>query len=530
MPQKRDSNGRFAKESQGTNGPINNQATMLAHDYALNALQSRRELIKKLTDPRRDIDDECGYVATEEISPEQYRDMYDREGIASRVVNVLPEETWKTQPTVFEDEDPNNETEFEGAWRSLGNNLQGGGWYKDEQGGPIWEILRRIDRLSGIGHYGVLLLGIDDGSDLEEPIDGVQPDGTFNVQREHKLLFVRAFDQYLAEISSFETDTSSPRFGQPLFYNIYFGDPRTFQHGVGQPTNAKRVHWSRVLHVADNLDSSEVFGIPRMRPVFNRLYDLRKLYGGAAEMYWRGAFFGLSIETHPTLGGDVDLPVDEIKDQMEQYMNGLQRFMAMGGVSVKSLAPQVVDPSPQIDKAIEAICIQKAIPKRVFMGSERGELASSQDADTWNDRLRDRRHIYVTPRLIVPFVNRLIFLRILPEPKEGYSVRWPDLDTASETEQAQVAELRTKSMATYVQGGVDNLMEPMDYLTRELGYTEDEAEQILENAIQRIQDEEQTSLRMADQPQEDEDDNEHLPGNSQSEEDEGASGQGGGQS
>jgi hypothetical protein len=222
-----------------------------------------------------------------------------------------------------------------------------------------------------------------------------------------------------------------------------------------------------------------------MLPIFNRLHDLQKLYSGSAEMYWRGAFPGLSIETHPQLGGDVEIDTEAARNQMEQYMNGLQRYFAIQGVTAKSLAPQVVDPTPQISTQIEAICIRLGIPMRIFMGSERGELASSQDSDTWDNRLRTRQNNYVTPRIIVPFIDRLIWLGILPEPA-GYSVCWPDLAEASANEKATTAQLVTDAMSKYVGGGVDQLIEPQNYLTKILGFTDEEAAEITEATVDHV--------------------------------------------
>src|SRR6185312_3650467 len=158
--------------------------------------------------------------------------------------------------------------------------------------------------------------------------------------------------------------------------------------GIGLPLATVRVHWSRVIHIADNLRNSEIFGVPRMQPVYNRLLDLRKLYGGSAEMYWAGAFPGLSLETNPQLGGDVLIDQSAVRSMMGQYRNGLQRYLQLTGMSAKVLSPTVVDPTQQVDKQIEAICIELTIPVRVFKGSERGELASNQDDSTWNDRVR----------------------------------------------------------------------------------------------------------------------------------------------
>jgi hypothetical protein len=181
-----------------------------------------------------------------------------------------------------------------------------------------------------------------------------------------------------------------------------------------------------------------------------------------------------------------------MKNMMTDYSNGLQRWIALAGMTAKSLAPQVVDPTPQIKTQLEAICIQLGIPMRVFLGSERGELASSQDDDAWNDRLKLRQDTYVTPRIIVPFIDRLILIGCLPEPGEdGYTVLWPDLSSLSDTQRADIATKRTQALAQYASQGIASLMTVQDFLVRVLNFTQDEATAIVE-AVTQEQDEKNT--------------------------------------
>lgn len=449
----------------------NNEAQQIAtalfelNSLVHNATLTRTNLIRRLLDKRRDLDDECGYP--KDITAYQYKLLYDREAIATRVVQVWPKESWRIVPDVYEDEDPNVETPFELAWKQLGDNLRGGSWFKGVAGNPVWEWLKRADELSGIGAFGVLFLGVDDGvDDLTQPL--VRKEGM-------KLLFMRAFDESLVDIGAFEMDRRNPRYGLPVKYSLTLNDPndQLSGSGTGLQLATLEVHWTRCIHLADNLASSETFGVPRMRPVYNRLYDLMKLYGGSAEMYWQGAFPGISFEQLPQ-AADVN-PSDEMREAIEKYMNSLQRYIALEGFTAKSLAPQVVDPSPQIDKQIEAICIQLGIPKRKFMGSEQGELASSQDDSVWNDRVMERENNYITPRIIVPYIDRLITFGILPEP-EQYRVEWADLNSTTEQEKADVGSKQTEAMAKYVGGSVDALIEPVTWLTQVMGWSEDDAQ------------------------------------------------------
>jgi uncharacterized protein len=447
-----------------------------AQEVVGNALTLRQEWMRQLFDPRRNLDDECGYPPTP--GNEEYQRLYEREAIAARVVEVFPKESWQVSPEVYEVEDTDTETAFELAWSELLNGLYGEeNYYQDEEGSPLWEMMRRVDILSGIGTYGVLFLGLDDGLSPEQPVKK----GLAN-----RLLYLRAFPEILAPITQLEIDDKSPRRGMPVMYSLTFNDPRAglTTAPMGQTTTTVNVHWTRVIHIADDLSSSEVYGTQRMRAVFNRLLDLKKLYGGSAEMYWRGAFPGFSFETHPQMGNDVKINQSQFRDMIELWQNGLQRYLTLFGMSAKSLAPQVVDPTPQIIAQIEAICIRLGIPKRIFMGSERGELASTQDDKAWNDRMRERQAKYLTPRLVVPFVNRLISIGVLPKPK-GFSVWWPDLTSQSDLERADVALKLTGAISQYAQSGADTMFPLRCFLTLLLQLTDEEADYVLAEALKQ---------------------------------------------
>jgi hypothetical protein len=497
-----------------------------------NATSSRSELLKTILDPRRNLNDECGYPATQDITAQDYKNMYDREPVANRVVHIMPRECWKVSPDVYEEEDSDTITEFEQAWDDLCKYLRGRSWFKDQEGNPVWEHLRRADELSGIGRFGVLLIGIDDGLQLSEPVASVMkyqemqkfPETTMGTDAQYtmadfssastsvapasdlskeeldsmpvyegeakqrrKVLFLRAFDESLVQVTQWDSNPNSPRYGQPTQYNITLNDPKEQSAGVGHTTTTVTVHWTRVIHIVDNLGSSEIFAAPRMRPVFNPLLDIQKVRGGSAEMYWRGAFPGLSLETHPQLGGDVDVDTDAVRDDIENYSNGLQRALVLMGMSAKTLAPQVSDPTPQINIQVEAICIQIDVPVRIFKGSERGELSSTQDKGAWNEVVACRQNRYVTPRIIVPFIDRLIQMEALPEPVEGYSVQWQDMNTLSKSENADVAVKETQALAAYVSGQVESLVDPMNYLTQVLGWTEEKAEAVLDAVVKHLE-------------------------------------------
>jgi hypothetical protein len=462
----------------------------VTNEMALNEVLFRRQLIQMYNDPRRNIESECGYVQTETLDALTYKKQYERDPIAARVVDIYPKECWQVSPLVKETQgiDEEDQTPFEIALEEVAASIAGTSLYvgQEEEGNALWEYLKRVDKLSGIGHYGVLLIGTDDNAkgDLSQPLE-LNPDGFPTANR--KLLYLRALDESLAKIATLDTDPASPRYCQPTAYDLILTRPVMVPGQLAQSVSQQgtRVHWTRVLHVADNLESSEIYGMPRMRPVFNRLYDLHKLYSGSAEMYWKGAFPGLSFEVQPSLVGKTkplsDPQKRAFKDMLENYWAGLDRALMSGNMQAKTLAPTVVDPSEQIDKQVEALCIYIGCPKRIFMGSERGELSSNQDTRAWYARCKDRQITYLTPRLIVPFIDRLIQIGIVPAPEE-YFVEWPDVSSVTELEQAQILLARTQSYAAYVGGNVESFIAPKDYLVREANFDEDTADEMLGNA------------------------------------------------
>lgn len=448
-------------------------ARTLTVNEILGAMFLSRSALWANLDPKgRDLDKECGYPST--VTIDQLRHLYEREGPATRTVQVLPEETWSVYPLLYESEDE-VQTPFEKAWNDL------------QKTHNIWSYLHRVDELSGIGTFGILLLGINDGKTLDQPVAGLNDRGEKVGNVKYDLLYLRAFDQYLVKIDEFESDPSNPRFGQPKMYSIQFSDPKNGLESSSTTatvvdTTLRKVHWTRVIHVADNRKSSEVFGVPRMLPVLNRLYDLRKVLGGSSEMLWKGGFPGYSFETTPEVNAsDMDIDKDALKKQIEAYQNGLQRYLALEGVVAKSLAPQVADPSNHIEQNLRIIAMTLGVPLRIFLGSEAGHLASTQDSTTWNRRLARRQNIYVTPMIIRPVIQRFMAFGILPT-VENFSVSWRDLNALTEKDLADVALKKSQALLAYVTSGAESIIPPLEFFTNVLEIPLDQAQAIIKAA------------------------------------------------
>ena len=444
------------------------------NEAVTNATLLRTESIRRLLSESRDINYECGYP--DSISVEDYKSLFKRLGAAKRVVNILPEKTWATPPAVYETEEE-DETLFEEKWKALNKKMR------------VFHYLNRIDILSGVGRFGVLIIGLDDGKPLDQPVEGIdeitgQSTGTI---KERTILYLKPFDEALVQIKSREMDQASPRYGLPKKYAIVFASSADDSgRAIGE---TKEVHWTRVLHVADGRESSEVYGTPRMEAVYNHLLDLRKVLAGSSEMFWKGGFPGLSFETQPDID-DADLDTESLKDQAEDYMNGLQRYFALTGMTVKSLTPQVANPDSHVESNIRMIAASLGVPYRIFIGTEEAKMAGAQDVANFNERIASRQINYAEPYVLRAFVDRLILLGVLPEVEE-YFVSWEDLNTPTNEEKAKVAALYSEAMAKYVAGGVEALIPSTQYLTMFLGLSLEEAQAVEEAAMTAMREEEE---------------------------------------
>lgn len=453
------------------------------------------DLISGGTTPARDLYKECGY--SENPSATDLLDMFQRE-LGGRVVDVVPTEAWRLGCELRETEDEDL-TDFESAWNKL------------EKKHNLWHFLERGDVMSGVGSMGVLLLGFDDGKPLDQPVEGVEEFEYSDTapSQERKLLFIRVFDETLATISEFETDEQNPRYGMPKLYELTFDaiSPTASHVGPGRESQKKQVHWTRVVHLADNRTTSELFGLPRQYPVWNRLWDIRKIMGGSGEGYWQASTPGLSLETHPSqLASDVEIDMDATKEQMAEYVDGLRRFLVLDQMSAKTLAPNIPAPDAFVKAHIQLMCATLKVPYRVFVGSEAASMASTQDLTTWYGRMNGRNLHYTGPLVVKPFVRRLIAAGVLPVPMgdDGgslgeFDVVFEDLNAPKRADRIEMAARMTEALARYVQAGVESVMPLQEYLTKVFDYTDDEAASLVEAAEERIAEieEEQAALEEA---------------------------------
>jgi hypothetical protein len=154
--------------------------------------------------------------------------------------------------------------------------------------------------------------------------------------------------------------------------------------------------------------------------------------------------------------------------------------MKLQGIDVQQLTPQIADPSQHLDVQLQMISAATSIPKRILLGSERGELASGQDDTNWNDVLTQRRSEFCDQVILRPLIDKMIQAGVLSEPgAEGYNVNWPPLYARTDKEKADIAAKRAEALSKYISGGLDMLMTFEAYLEHVCEFDQDVVQMII---------------------------------------------------
>lgn len=405
-------------------------------------------------DGQRDIAKALGYPQT--ITYNDIMAAYMRQDMAKAIIDRPVKSTWRGDFKLVETH-REDDTPLETAWSTLYRTLH------------LKQSFLRVDKLASLGNYAVLFLGFNDVNSGEQLFTPVRK----GIGRE--LLYVKPFGQNVIKIVEWDSDTSSPRYGMPHIYEIDIGE------SASKKSRMVQVHHSRLIHVAFDLLESEYEGAPVLEAVFNRLKDLEKLVGGSAEMFWRGARPGYASKIDPDYMLTKDTE-EGLKRQLDEFENNLRRILMLEGMTIESLEPQVVDPSMHVDIQIQMISSITGIPKRILTGSERGDLASTQDKDNWLDLIQMRREEYAEPKIVRATIDRCIEYGVLPPPqKEVYKIKWQDLYAPSVKDQADIGQIRALALKHYTYNPQAEDFVPFEaFLTFFLGLEEEEVEYVMQ--------------------------------------------------
>jgi len=296
-------------KSKLTRSPHITNEQLVAKERVVSALLGRIDFASRFSRTykgKRDLNEALGYPDTKDLTFDYYYNKYDRNELAAAVIDRPVNKTWDGDLMIIEENKKKEESKLSKEWELLNEQLK------------VKKNLVRLDKLSGIGEFGVLLFGFSDVKDTEDfktPVGGIKL----------KLNYIKPLSQSEVTINEWETDTSNERYGLPKVYTLTVGAA-----GVTTTKNIE-VHHSRVLHITAGSLTSDVYGRPRLKPIINRLLDYEKVLGGDAEMFWRGARPGYTALSKDNYEMDTATK-DALHEELDMYEHDLRRIITGQGI------------------------------------------------------------------------------------------------------------------------------------------------------------------------------------------------------
>ncbi len=403
--------------------------------------------VREIFDGDRDFWKALGYP--EDITYEQYLAWYRRGDIAGNIIDKPASTTWSESPTIIDDahdeapEAGSERTDFErdvaGLFDAIGPgaNLERG----------LRHYLERADKLARIGQYGVIFLGFSDATTFDRLADPVR--GSNN-----DLLYLTPLGEGDAKVEGYVDDPTNPRNGRPERY--------TLRLRSGGETRGVIVHHTRVIHIAEGVLDDEDHGEPALERVINRLIDTQKIAGSCAEAYWMLANPGLALSVDPDFQ---DVPTEKMDAQVEEYEHNLRRVLKLFGVDVEQIDGQDVNPEKPLEAQLKLIAGSVGIPQRKLIGSERGELASTQDEVSYVEGIVERQHKFAEPVILRPLLDRLIEFGVIRPPSGAtYTVEWPNLFQLTDLEEAELRKTQAQTVKQLAPRGDPTLLHSVEAL------------------------------------------------------------------
>ena len=398
-------------------------------------------------DGQRDMYAVLGYP--QGLSYQDYKAQYDRQPIAKRVVEAFPDAIWSRGARITEDMNQDDDTPFEEASNGLLERLN------------AFEVIRDADVLCGIGRYSVIVIGVADNQELSEPLRT-----PVDVE---DIAYLRPYSEGECQINILDTDPNSPRYGLPILYQI---KPKPPEDGQRQSiTQSFNVHWTRAIHITQGTLGNPIYGTPVLKVIYNNLLDLMKVVGGSSEIFWTNGRGGLHLNS--TSDFEIVEP-EQIRTQIQEWINNFSRVFRTSNIDINPIQMTVDDPSNHFHTVLDSISSSTKIPKRILLGSERGELSSNQDESNWWTRISERRELE-SKRIIRTFIDKFIDIGTLEAP-EQYSIEFPDLMSLSGKDMADIASKHANALASYVNAnGADLIVPPEQFVEEVLRLDYDES-------------------------------------------------------
>jgi hypothetical protein len=364
-----------------------------------------------------------GYPATLDFF--NFWNMYRRFGLATRVVELYPDQTWLDDPEVEGDTRFNSELE------------------KLEKRLGLWRQAKALDTYQRVGRYAGLFMRVRDNKKPNEPLEGVLPSAD-------SLMGMMPIYEGQLKVLEVDNDPMSDTFSQPKMYQ--FDEGATGSRNE-LSSSSFSIHPSRLIIAAEGANSGSIYGIPVLESIYNSLMDLRKIFGGGGEGFYRNAAQStvFDIKDAASVSQNKAL-LEEFNEQADDFLqNRMRRSMMTPGMEVTALQSNLINPKDFALNSLMDVTSGAKTPIMLLVGNQTGRLAGDQDNKSFLTQVNARRKGFGT-EIVTSMVDWCVRYGVLPASE--YEVEWPDAMAPSDTEKlTDASSMATINKTQYESGG-----------------------------------------------------------------------------
>ena len=371
-------------------------------------------------DKRKSAWREYGYK--DNLCFEDFYNLYEREGVAHGVVNLLNGKCFETNPWVIEGDEFDEKrppTAWEKEFKAVAKKSK------------LWKAFKTADRYRMVGHFSGIILQLSDGGKWDQ---GVKGSG--------KRLIKSLIPAWEGQLKAVEVDTNadSPTYGEPKYWQYTENDvqPKSAAGETPPPMRTLKIHPDRIIILGDWRSGSSFLKAP-----YNAFVNLEKITGGSGESYLKNASRQIGInfdkETKPEdlvranglkNAGELQGLID---DQAKDLNTGIDASLVTWGATVTPLVAIVPDPTPHYSVNIQTIAAATGEPAKIISGMQTGERASVEDLKQFN-KLGQGRRVNDLSDDGEQIVAHLVRINVVsPAPGET-TFMWDDLTESSQGE------------------------------------------------------------------------------------------------
>lgn len=358
----------------------------------------------------------CEYGFPQHITDDMLYRLYRRTGLAHGAVNKVVNTCWGTNPWIIEGE-PDNESKTQTALeKSLLRVFTP----------RFWRGVTEADRRRLVTRYSGIILHIRDNEPWNKPVKrgkGLE-----------KITPVWGTSSSLKPVS-FETDESSPTYGNPTMWQ-YKEESRN-----GLPGRVVDIHPDRIFILGDWTGGS----IGWLEPAYNSFVSMEKVEGGSGESFLKNASRQVSMNFDKDIdfnniasmyGVSVESLQEKFNEAAVELNRGNDQILVTQGATVSPLVAAVADPEPTYNVNLQTVSAALDIPSKILVGMQTGERASTEDQRYFNSRCQSRRKELSFD--IEELVDHLILIKVI-EPISKFSVMWDNLSEQTPSDRLESA-------------------------------------------------------------------------------------------